>query len=433
MTQIKCQELQESRTLREEQGEEFCTVPFEYVLDIIEIMSIDDAVMAVEGMLASGTGDRERAMKIRCNPVRFLRDIFQYPEKLLDLMRCTGTIIWDKNAIEYFNISTRLSGSTCHFYCPSEFRTVAMFTYHLNKMGVSWYSWEDSERDSPDAVSMGFHVLRGSLENDNQTIDIRCLWSHHQHYAATSSILSSNFALTPCFISGFAAVSVYNKHESFNQATNWMNQDASVSDYGGGRKCNSQRQLQFSQRKESNESGHSDEVCSHPTYDRLEEGQTGKSSLLNYLFKDNVTTRGGVGCHTEGFRSIGDTGCWKVSFKEYIDHSKWEIPFDVYYRALDLVFWSDTGDKIMPAGEASEVDFPCKWKYHFHKYRCRSDQLFDPMVTSFRDDMIQNSQKVQVKRWPGQILKGVNPAPWLGVDFNEEDFCRFTCAYQRPC
>jgi hypothetical protein len=393
-------------------------VPYEYVLAIIDEMSLGDAENAVEAMLAPE--DKERAMKIRCDPLRFLREAFENPEKLLDLMRCTGTIITGSRATEYFCRGACVPSSDWDFYCPSDIETVALFTYHLSRMGVEWHSLERSEEEFPDYSAMGFHLLKGTLEHNDRAIDIQCIWNKRQHCTATSSLLHFHSTLVQCFISGFAAVSLYDKYTSSKQVIHWPANDTNISRGQRHRKYYSGWALELDDRGEFKEYLPSSETKPHNELKILEKYRHRGFEFVEYLSKGEIAHGNGhreIGCYGGRFRSIGDSGCRKVSFKTYLKHDQWDIPFDAYYQALDYISWYETEYKTIPIGGILDVDFPYERKSytHFDKGWSGSNQLFDPMITSYTGEMVNN------------------PAPWLNQDFRRGDFHRFFYAYRYPC
>jgi light-regulated signal transduction histidine kinase (bacteriophytochrome) len=75
-------------------------LPYEEVRLEVLSMSIGAAENFVELHLNS-IEEKERVLRERCNPLVFLGEIFDDPERLLDLMRCTGTIFSGSRAAEY--------------------------------------------------------------------------------------------------------------------------------------------------------------------------------------------------------------------------------------------------------------------------------------------------------------------------------------------
>jgi hypothetical protein len=415
-------------------------VPYDYVLAIIERMSIGDAENAVEAMLApEATDDKQRAMEIRCDPLRFLRDSFEHPEKLLDLMRCTSTIITGSRATEYFCRGACIPGSDWDFYCPSDLETVAIFTYHLSRMGVKWNSLERSEEEFPDYFAMGFHLLKGTLQYNGRAIDIQCIWNKLQHRTATSCVLHFHSTLVQCFISGFAAVSLYDEYTSSKQAIHWPANDTNMSRGQRHRIYVTDSALELDEHGEPEEYIPGNEPESHNEFKILEKYQHRGFEFVEYMSKGEFahgSGHGDIGCYGGRFRSIGDSGSRKVSFKAYLKHDQWEIPFDAYYQALDYVCWHETEHRTIPSGGVLDIDFPYKRKActDFDKGWSGSNFLFDPIAAScsYTDEMVNNSETIEVDRL-GQMVPGINPSPWLNKDFQRNEFHTFFHAYRYPC
>ena len=202
-------------------------LPDEKVQQMILSMSIGDAENAVEAML-NPIEEKERVLRERCNPLLFLGKLFEDPERLLDLLRCTGAVITGSTALEYFCPGALVAGSDVDFYCPLDIQTVALFTYHLSLMGVEWATLGSSEKEFLDYYAMGFKLLKGTLRHKGQIIDVQCIWSASQHRTASSNIFHFHSTLVQCFISGFAAVSLYDKYTLAKQGIHWTANDTNI-------------------------------------------------------------------------------------------------------------------------------------------------------------------------------------------------------------
>ncbi|KFY01357.1 hypothetical protein O988_02796 [Pseudogymnoascus sp. VKM F-3808] len=396
-------------------------VPYEKVLQTIQSMSIGNAENYVETKL-NLTEEKERVLRERCDPLAFLGKFIENPEKLLDLLRCTGAVITGSTALEYFCPGALVDGSDLDFYCPSDIETVALFTYHLSLMGVEWATLGSSLEEFLDYYAMGFKLLKGTLSHEGRIIDVQCIWSASQHRTASSNIFHFHSTMVQCFISGFAAVSLYDKYTSSKQGIHWTANDTNVARGQRHRKYiqNGVLSVEDSEVQEYTPGSgdkDQDELKIIKKY-----GDRG-FKFVKYFSQGTIAHGNGseIGCYGGRFRSVGDSGCRRVSFKPYIKHNHWDIPFDVYYDALSYISWFETAYKTTSTQGILYDDFPYerKSRTQYDKDWSGPNQIFDPMESSFATQLTNTGGSVET--------------PWLGDDVILEDINKIFYAYRYPC
>ncbi len=385
-------------------------------------MSIGGAENAVETMLdPNATEEKERILRERCNPLLFLGKLFKDPERLLDLMRCTGTIISGSRAAEYFCPGACVASSDVDFYCPSDTETVAVFTYHLSLMGVEWSPVEPrvEEGEFQDYFAMKLRLLRGTLRHKGQTFDIQCIWSDCQRRTATSILFQFHSTPVQCFISGFAAVSLYDKYTSVKKAIHWPANDKNT--------ARGQRQRKYRQKgRLSVVAGEVEEYIPEDVGSgnelKIIEKYSGRGFQFVEYFSLGTLAHGNgneIGCYGGRFRSVGDSGCRRISFEPYIKHSDWHIPFDTYYKALNYISWYETEYKTISTQGILDDDFPYQYNGRTDEGWSGPNQIFDPMESSYAIEIVNNG--------------GTTKTPWLGDEVILEDVEKIFYAYRYPC
>lgn len=398
-------------------------LPYELVQQITLSMSIGDAENAVEAMLGLNTvEEKERILRERCNPLLFLGELFKDPEWLLDVMRCTGTVITGSRATEYFCPGACVAGSDVDFYCPSDIQTVALFTEYLSLMGVKWDTIGSSKEEFLDYFAMGFKLLKGTLCHRGRIIDIQCIWSASQRRTATSNIFHFHSTPVQCFISGFAAVSLYDKYTLAKQAIHWTANDTNTARGQRHRKYFQKGVLSVNNGEVVEHTPSSDDEARNEL--KIVEKYRDRGFKFVEYFSQGALAHGNgneIGCYGGRFRSVGDSGCRRVSFKPYVKHHNWHIPFDVYYDALSYISWYETEYKTTSAQGILDDDFPYqrKSRTHFDKNWSGPNQIFDPMESPYATESVDGGLIVDT--------------PWLGDEVILENLHKVFYAYRYPC
>ena len=381
-------------------------LPYEEVRQEILSMSIGAAEDFVELHLNS-IEEKERVLRERCNPLTFLGRLFPDPEKLLDLMRCTLVVITGSTATEFFSPGAHVASSDVDFYCPSDIETVALFTYHLSLMGVEWATLESSKEEFLDYYAMGFQLLKGTLRHKGQIINVQCIWSASQHRTASSNIFHFHSTLVQCFISGFAAVSLYDKYTSAKQGIHWTANDTNVARGQRHRKYTLPGVLSVKR-------GEVEEYMPGTDNNRNErkiiEKYSGRGfEFVKYLSQGKIAHgyRDEIGPYGFRIRSVGDSGCRIVSFKPYLKHNDWNIPFDVYDGALRGILWGETEYKTTPMQGIHENDFPYRRESRtpFDKEWSGPNQIFDPMESHYATELTNGNEAIKTPWFKQQISR----------------------------
>ncbi|KAH6667307.1 hypothetical protein B0J14DRAFT_642676 [Halenospora varia] len=385
-------------------------LPYEEVRQEILSMSIGAAEDFVELHLNS-IEEKERVLRERCDPLLFLGELFEDPERLLDLMRCTGAVITGSRAAAYFCPGACVVSSDVDFFCPSDIETVALFTYHLNLMGVKWISFEPLEKESQveflDYYSKGFNLLRGILHHKEGKIDVQCVWSANHHRTASSNIFGFHSTLVQCFISGFAAVSLYDKYTSARQTIHWEANDPNTASRQRHRKYIQPGVLSVKR-------GEVEEYMPSTDNNRNErkifEKYSGRGFEFVKYFSQGKLAHGyrdEIGPYGSRIRSVGDSGCRIVSFKPYLKHDDWHIPFDVYDGALRGILWGETKYKTTPMQGIHEDDFPYRRESRtpFDKEWSGPNQIFDPMESPYATELTNGNEAIKTPWFKEQVFR----------------------------
>jgi hypothetical protein len=387
-------------------------LPYEEVRQEILSMSIGGAEDFVELHLNS-VEEKERVLRERCNPLTFLGRLFPDPEKLLDLMRCTLVVITGSTATEFISPGARVASSDVDFYCPSDIETVALFTYHLSLMGVEWVVPSEREPRKPkdeslDYYAMGFELRKGTLRHNGQIINVQCIWSASQHRTASSNIFHFHSTLVQCFITGFAAVSLYDKYTSAKQGIHWTANDTNVARGQRHRKYTQKGVLSVEDGEvQEYTPGSSDEDRNELKI--IEKYRERGFEFVEHFSKGTLAHGSGNEIGPYGFRIryVGDSGCRIVEFKSYLKHDGWNIPFDVYLGALRGILWGETEYKTTSMQGIYEDDFPYQRKSRtsFDKEWSGPNQIFDPMESSYATELKNLNEAIKTPWFEGQVFR----------------------------
>jgi hypothetical protein len=384
-------------------------LPYEEVRLEILSMSIGAAEDFVELHLNS-IEEKERVLRERCNPLTFLGRFFPDPEKLLDLMRCTLVVITGSTATEFFSPGAHVASSDVDFYCPADIETIALFTYHLSLMGVEWAptTLRPSKEEFLDYYAMGFELLKGTLRHKGRIINIQCIWSTRQRRTALSNIFHFHSTLVQCFISGFAAVSLYDKYTSAKQGIHWTANDTNVARGQRHRKYTQKGVLSVEDGEvQEYTPGSSDEDRNELKI--IEKYRERGFKFVEHFSKGTLAHGSGNEIGPYGFRIryVGDSGCRIVEFKSYLKHDGWNIPFDVYLGALRGILWGETEYKTTSMQGIYEDDFPYQRKSRtsFDKEWSGPNQIFDPMESSYATELKNLNEAIKTPWFEGQVFR----------------------------
>jgi hypothetical protein len=193
-------------------------LPYEVIERIVGYTNIGDMDEAalVGSMLSSSLSSAQIAqlMADRKSPVRYLRTLTRHPDKLLEAMRNTKSILAGSRAVAYFSPDACAIDSDWDFYCQGDLILGTAFTVALSGLG---FTWEDSvelpgrkdSHGSEEYPSSGmlFNILRGTVTTKGVTHNVQVMWIDRR--AATTNVIGFHSSLTQCFVSGFCAVSMY--------------------------------------------------------------------------------------------------------------------------------------------------------------------------------------------------------------------------------
>ncbi|KAL2075907.1 hypothetical protein VTL71DRAFT_850 [Oculimacula yallundae] len=151
------------------------------------------------------------------NPLVYLRPLTQYPQHLLALLRETDTILSGSRAAGFFYPGACLPTSDWDFYCPANNITVARFTLGLQKLGAAWDYLNLRDDNNFHFYDSNFFVLHGTIAGQR----LQVIWHKYNIKGPIKTILEFHSSIVQCYISGYAAVSMYHTTSSRNQNFVW--------------------------------------------------------------------------------------------------------------------------------------------------------------------------------------------------------------------
>ena len=159
----------------------------------------------------------EAVLRVRLDPIQYLSEFFSKPVEVLTMMRLLMVILSGSRAAEYFVPGSCVAGSDLDFYCRMELAPMVQFW--LEALGVDW-----TEESGPpehggagpnfaDYTVSGFKVRRGIVVGlTGITYEIQLISGNS--CMASSCIFDFHSTTTQCFLTGFAAVSLYDAYSS---------------------------------------------------------------------------------------------------------------------------------------------------------------------------------------------------------------------------
>ncbi|KAH8800788.1 hypothetical protein F5884DRAFT_890484 [Xylogone sp. PMI_703] len=358
-------------------------IPIDIIQGILEYTSIGQ----LEGILDKfGVDDeavRQKLVAYRCNPLIYLERTFDHAQNLLALMRCTGVVLGGSGGGEFYTPGLRKGDSDWDFFCPYDIPVMAVFTYHMHKMGVIW----ETDR-LPDPIPPAedialyqlrrFSVTKGTLKNSKGTAKIQVIRG-----GTSFSVWRFHSTITQCFMTGFAAVSPYHAYTYRKESLYWLRNDTGLprTQNDGSWSVSADPSLSEGKRK------YESRGVKYVEYESRGKKAHGGTSV--------------IGKYGGRYRNLGDRGCYIVSFKQYLQHENWEIPFDMYFEALSYVSFAETSRGTFSI--TSVLDEPASYMGR-HTLSPWNDKIarFDRMDNRFAKELFENTDSDEA----------FNPTPW---------------------
>ena len=213
------------------------------------------------------------------------------------------------------------------------------FLYWSTILGVNWK--ESEEKNRPDANdndydSMQFSVLTGFKNTTQGIAKIQFIWKPST--SASHCITTFHSTAPQCYISGFAAISLYHSLTSKSLAVCWDNADKRT-----------QETLRTSLERDKK------------AVDKYKSKGFTYVAYSNYLeHKSSGSTA--IGSSKEvSQRVVGDPECCIVPFDRFINTSTWTTSCTTYLKGLSDIRWFEGGSHLKPRirADLGHIEFLC--------------------------------------------------------------------------
>jgi hypothetical protein len=316
-------------------------------------------------------------------------------------MRELMVILSGSRAAEYFVPGLCVEGSDLDFYCHTDLAIMVQFW--LGGMGVQWDEFQPEEGPGvinpglEDYTVSGFRVFYGTVESPSgivYAVQLIC----GKNCLASTCIFDFHSTITQCFITGFAAVSLYDMYSSHKQAVHWKGNDTNVSRAQPTRLYATRNTLLLSNHAQGGEGPLVPAILApNPETDPGKIPRKFKERNVDFVpyFSQGAIAHGGsshdLGPYGGRYRTIGDNSVLKISFEPYLDSRSWRVPFLTYFNAMKYIAFYETPYKTVSVPSLLErLDFPFNRSALSEHDREWSgcNHLFDPIANQLAGTFI---------------------------------------------
>jgi hypothetical protein len=292
----------------------------EQVLAYTNIGHVENTIEVLGAHLDKDAKEKLKYTREDVRPV--FNDLTNNAKELLNAMRESKVVLSGSRACNFFKPGCSSRASDYDFYVEDNVGCIAIFMSYMTCIGIHWSLPNNTEEDArlhdDSYIWTDFQLIRGTLERDGRVLDIQLMW--RPGHSGSQCVVKFHSTAPQCFISGFAAVSLYHNLTSNDKSVAWYLNDIS---------------RDLTERIQTE--GTVDVPRQYKT--QMERNKVAKQKYINrgfiYVTKtcdDKPIDRfGGI------LRHIGDDKSYIVPLDKYLDVSSWQPAFDKYMDRLNYV------------------------------------------------------------------------------------------------
>lgn len=285
------------------------------VLREADIGCIEEKAKAVAPRLP--LSEVQYAKSFRLDPFRYFSKLVDDPKTLVDAMSMCGAILGGSRAADYFYPGAASEESDWDFYCNNARSNTVMFGLCLEELGVEW---ETQGRDgNADNGYNGFRVMTGTIASEKQNTTVQLIYSNDLKESTISMVLGFHSSIAQCFISGFAAISLYGRLTLRGLSLPWAQYCHDGTE--GAKNIRARKKYEARGIRYISYEQYSDEAV-HCTSDTAE--------ALDLTVMEPRA------------RYVGDSGCHVVSFEQYFDDTPQKRSVRYRIERLSRNTWRET-------------------------------------------------------------------------------------------
>lgn len=199
-------------------------LPPELIQTIVEKASLKDSInitYALGYVLTVET--KHKIIASRYDVKRYLRELTDDPTSLLLAMLYTKTVLSGSRGSSYFEPALVSSSSDWDFFTCLSPVSILGFMLYLRTIGVIWTEKTHDYTDSRSTIEYDndLEVVRGTIERRGKIHNVSIIFNIVYYVTASRCIIEFHSSAVQCFISGFAAVSLYSGPTSHGKSLRW--------------------------------------------------------------------------------------------------------------------------------------------------------------------------------------------------------------------
>jgi hypothetical protein len=307
----------------------------ERVLSYTNIGHVDSAIEILGAYMDDDAKEKLKHTREDVKPV--FDDLTDNFEELLGVMRESKVVLSGSRPVNFFKPGCSSRESDYDFYAEDNAYCIAIFMVYMTSIGVHWslpnITEEDVVRLQDDYYKLArFQLIRGTLNRDGRVLDVQLMWRHG--YSGSQCVIKFHSTAPQCFISGFAAVSLYHNLTSNDKSVAWYLNDISI---------DLKERIQTDGTVDVPRSFRDDyEARPIEKYKtQMERNKVAKQKYIDrgFTYVTKTCDDKPMGRFGGILRHIGDDRSYIVPLDKYLDVSSWRPTFDEYLDRLNYVSW----------------------------------------------------------------------------------------------
>ncbi|KAH8799667.1 hypothetical protein F5884DRAFT_758148 [Xylogone sp. PMI_703] len=311
---------------------------YDVIENILAYTNIGHVDNTIEGLGTYLDQSAKEKLKYKREDVRpVFKPLTNDTEKHLDAMRESKVVLSGSRAANFFKPGCCSKTSDYDYYIEDNGHCIAIFMIYMASIGVCWALPSEKEEDiarQNDAfyILARFQLIRGTLNKDGQVFHIQLIW--RQRHSASQCVVKFHSTAPQCFISGFAAVSLYHNLTSNDKSVAWYLNDIFLDP---GARIQSDDIVDVLRRFQGDY-----EATSAEQYKiQIERNKLAKQKYIDrgFTYVTNTCDDKPMGKFGGVLRHIGDDKSYILPLDKYLDVSSWQPTFDEYIDRLHYVSW----------------------------------------------------------------------------------------------
>ena len=330
----------------------------ERVLAYTNIRHIDNTIEVLGAHMDEVAKKKLKYTREDVRPV--FNDLTDNAKELLNVMRESKVVLSGSRPTNFFKPGCSSRKSDYDFYVEDNAHCIAMFMVYMTSIGVHWALPSDTEEHAARQndsfyILARFQLIRGTLNRHGRVLDVQLIW--RQRHSGSQCVVKFHSTAPQCFISGFAAVSLYHNLTSNDKSVAWYLND-----------------IFLDSRERITTDGIVDVLRRFQDDYEAQPMEKYKTQIKrNKMAKQKYVDRGftyvtktcddkPMGRFGGVLRHIGDDKSYVVPLDKYLDVSSWQPTFDEYMDRLNYVSWIELDGRTEvisnPLSEYACLDMP---------------------------------------------------------------------------